>query len=117
MNNFSNNLNVEAKIITEETIETANNTFEISILNWLRFVFVIFTTAIALITFTKISRLYALLMFIIGIFLLIVRLVNYFGERSKLLSRGIDIRFRIDALMLSMIPVVIFMFWILYKLF
>ena len=115
-NSNNNNSNKNEIIITDETIEIANNTFETSVLNWLRFVFVIFTTGIALITFTKVSRLYALLIFGIGLFLLMLRIVDYWMERGRLLLRGINIRFRIDALMISMIPIFIFVCWLLYKL-
>lgn len=114
--NGNENANTDERIITEETIRIANEQFEVSILNWLRFIFMIFTTAIALINFTKISRLYAILMFIIGLFLLILRIVDYFVERNRLVTMGVNIRFRIDTLMLSMIPVCVFIFYILFKL-
>jgi len=106
----------DENVITRETIELENNSFEINILNWLRFIFMIFTTAIALINFTRISHLYALLMFIIGLLLLAVRIINYFSEKSRLNVMGIGVRFRINVLMYSMIPVFFFMFWILFKL-
>ena len=106
----------DENVITRETIELENNAFEINILNWLRFIFMIFTTAIALINFTRISHLYALLMFIIGLLLLAVRIINYFSEKSRLNVMGIGVRFRINVLMYSMIPVFFFMFWILFKL-
>jgi uncharacterized membrane protein YidH (DUF202 family) len=98
--------------------EVINNRLECSVLNWFRFALVLVTTAIIIVNFTNIDRLYGVIIFGLSAFLLAVRVINYCQEVSQLRNKNINIniRFRTNAVVISMIPIIILIIWLMYKI-
>jgi len=95
--------------------DITNDRFENSLLNWIRSILLLCTAGLAIIGFLKTERAYGILIFGIALFLLAIRLINYWTDRARVRKEGIKIRFRTDVLALSMIPIFVATCWLLYK--
>lgn len=91
-------------------------TFESNFLDWVRTVTIFFIAGLALFSFTRRGKIFAIISFTIAGFLIVASLWDYWNTRSEILKDGGNVKLSLDILAISVVLILFVDLWILYEI-